>query len=292
MRWRWRMSKKIIYIKILIAIICLLFIGLFVLLFNNIQESINVDKSVVEETSMNKEEIVFDMTLPPSKQRNLKGHVKEYMSQVYDYLYKDIKWKNIQESNPYDYSGLRKKKDREDFYKVLQYSKYGKLFLVLFNSNNEDIFKKIYLSYPLNLDDIPVTENYKQKHPKQLYEEFDFIKKEDYETKKKYDNNLETDTWLYLSYKYGIGVNENEKLIYLTETKNVMFLYESYGETKSRVVFDEEGNEMTEDTIDTRKFVFKYTIDDNGYVDDVEFVKEIKLADDKYLDELWKNVRV
>ena len=32
--------------------------------------------------------------------------------------------------------------------------------------------------------------------------------------------------------------------------------------------------------------------DDKGYVDDIEFIKEIKLADDKYLDELWKNVKV
>ena len=46
---------------------------------------------------------------------------------------------------------------------------------------------------------------------------------------------------------------------------------------------------MTEDTIDTRKFVFKYTLDEKGYVDDIEFVKEVKLADDKYLDKIWGN---
>ena len=61
------------------------------------------------------------MNLPPSKQKNLKGNIKEYLSQVYDYLYKDEKWKNIQESEPYNYSELKQKKDRDRFYQVLQY---------------------------------------------------------------------------------------------------------------------------------------------------------------------------
>ena len=75
------------------------------------------------------------------------------------------------------------------------------------------------------------------------------------------------------------------------ETKNVELLFEEDGDLRSRVVFDEKGNEMTENSKDTRKFTFKYVLDKNGYVDDIEFVNEIKLVDDKYLDHLWENVK-
>lgn len=282
------MSKKLIYIKIIIIIICILFISMFAIIFNGIHKSVSVRENVVEETK--EEKIVFDLRKPPSKQKNLRGHVQEYISQVYDYLFNsDIKWKNIMEKNPY--SDLMGIKDIDNFYDILKGVAFPRLFELLFNSDNKDIFKKIYLKYPLNMDDIPVTENYKEKHPKPLFEEFYFIKKEDYETKKKYDKYLDVNTWLALNYEYSIGVNEEEKNVYVMETKNVEFLYEEDGKIRGRVVFDEKGNEMTESSIDTRQFTFKYTLDDKGYVDDVEFVDEIKLADDKYLDHLWGNVK-
>ena len=151
--------------------------------------------------------------------------------------------------------------------------------------------KRYIFPTPLNLDDLPVTENYKEKPPKPLYEEFDFIKKENYNTQRKYSSNLQTDVWLSLSYDYGIGVDETEQIVNVVEIKHVSFVIDEEGEEVSRVVYDENHNEMTEDTIDTRKFVFKYILDEKGYVDDIEFVEEIKLADDKYLDKLWGNLK-
>ena len=275
------------------VLIAILFIILFLHIVLSVNKGINERIEIKETATVEKQEIIFDMTLPPSKQKNLKGHVREYMSQVYDYLFHDIKWKNIQDPYPYDYSRLRKKENLKNFYELLKSYQYSPLFYLLFKCEEDtEVFSEMYINYPLNLDDIPVTENYKEKHPKPLFEEFNFIKKENYETKKKYDTNLQTETWLYLTYKYGIGVDEEEKTINVVETKSVTFLYEDdNGEERTRVVFDGKGHEMTEDSIDTREFVFKYTLDEKGYVDDVEFVKEIKLADDKYLDELWKNVK-
>lgn len=285
------MNKKLICIRVMIGIICLIIIGIFIHVVISIEKHISDNIEVVEETV--EERIVFDMTLPPSKQKNLKGHVKEYMSQVYDYLFHDIKWKNIKNPYPYDYSQLKKKENLKNFYEILRMTTMPRLINVLFDFENPIKYEDIYLDYPLNMDDIPVTENYKEKHPRPLFEEFDFIKKEDYETKKKYDANLETNTWLYLNYEYGVGVDEEEKTIHVGETKSVTFLYiDDEGEERTRVTFDDRGNEMTENSIETREFVFKYTLDEKGYVDDIKFVKEIKLADDKYLDRLWENVKV
>ena len=141
------MSKKIIYVRIIIAAVCLLFISIFVFLIKGIQESININDVVIEETT-EEEKIVFDMNLPPSEQKNLKGNVKKYMSQVYDYLYDDIKWKNVKNPYPYEYSILREKTDLKKFYEILRMTTMPRLVNLLFDFNNPKKFEEIYLSYP------------------------------------------------------------------------------------------------------------------------------------------------
>ena len=277
------MSKKLIYVRIIIASICLLFLGLFIFMIVNIQKTMVVEDKTVEETI--EEKIVFDMALPPSQQKNLRGHVREYFSQVYDYLYKDIKWKNIQESYPYRYSELREKKDKENFYRILKLWPYRNLFLILFNSDNKDMFEKIYLTYPLNLDDIPVTENYKEKHPKPLFEEFSFIKKENYRTKDYYDKYNEYNYWYEFDYSYGIGVDEETKTICVGEKKSVSKLYIENGIEKSGIVYNKEGNEVSA-YVETKDFYFTYTTDEKGYVDDIVYDRTETITADKYLDNL------
>ena len=211
------------------------------------------------------------------------------MKQLYNEVFKDYKFANCIELFSY-VQLVNNFKSVDSLKKLIMGMKYKSLFKILFMFNNKSLFKDLLVAYPLNLDDIPVTENYKEKHPKPLFDEFN-IKKDDYDTNKKYDNNLETVTWLHFYYEYSVGVDEEEKKVNIVETKNVELLFEEDGDLRSRVVFDEKGNEMTENSKDTRKFTFKYVLDKNGYVDDIEFVNEIKLVDDKYLDHLWENVK-
>lgn len=282
------MSKKLIYFRIIIVIICFILIGLFIFIIRNIHNSTVINEKIIEETV--EDRIVFNMNLPPSKQKNLKGNIKEYLSQVYDYLYKDEKWKNIQESEPYNYSELKQKKDRDRFYQVLQYSKYGKLFLVLFNSDNKDIYRMIYLNYPLNMDDLPVTENYKQKHPNPLYEEFNFIKKDNYKYPKVYYSEImDFDYWYEFGYNYHIGVDEENKTICVGEDKycNKVHKDRETGIETSGIVRDKEGNEAPID-VRTRNFYFTYTTDEKGYVDDIVYDRTEIINNDKYLDNMIK----
>ena len=283
------MNKKFICIKIVIGIICLIIIGVFIHVVVSIEKHITDKIEVVEETV--EERIVFDMSLPPSEQKNLKGHVREYMSQVYDYLFHDIKWKNIQDPYPYDYSRLRKKENLKNFYELLKSYQYSPLFYLLFKYEEDvKIFDEMYITYPLNMDDIPVTANYKEKHPKPLFEEFDFIKKEDYETKKYYDTYNEVDYWYEFNYSYSVGVDEDNKEICVGEEKNVSKIFEEEGNEKVGIVWDIKGEEMWP-SMETRKFYFKYTIDERGYVDDVIFDRIEIITDDKELDSLIKYER-
>ena len=282
------MSKKLFYIKVVIVSLFIIIVCMFILVLKNIQQSSKIKETVVEET-IKEEKIVFNMKLPPNKQKNLKGHVKEYMSQVYDYLYKDVKWKNIKNPYPYSYSELKEKKDLNNFYNVLKMTTLPRLVNILFDFNNVKRFDDVYIDYPLNMDDLPVTENYKKKHPKPLYEEFEFITK-------KVDNNIyytkhDMNILCKFFYNYGIGLNEEEKIVTVYETKSIETYRNFDGEIENTVVYDKKGNEITEDSADTREFVFKYTLDEKGYVDDIEYVKVNELDGDKYLNEIWQIVK-
>ena len=58
----------------------------------------------------------------------------------------------------------------------------------------------------ISLDDLPVTENYKQKHRKIYYgEAFDY--------------------WYEFNYDYGIGVDEESKEVCVIETKTVSRIF-------------------------------------------------------------------
>lgn len=282
MWWGWEMSKKLICIRIIIVFICLVFLCLFIFLFSSIQQSVNMDTNI-EETTV-EEKIVFDIRKPPNKQRiKIINHKKEYLDQVYDYIFNDKKFANCL---GYDYLSAY---DIVDGFKSLD-----SLVYLLKGAAIHELMKKLF-SYELGkdgitFDDLPVTDKYKEKHPKPLYEEFDFIKKEDYKSKKKYYSEYtNSDYWYEFIYDYGIGVDENNKIVCVEEEK---YVYKTYRDRETEeehtgTIFDKDGNEVPA-YVETRSFYFKYMTDEKGYVDDIVYDRTEVITDDKYLDNLIK----
>lgn len=283
-------SKKLLILKFIAIIIVIFIVVSLTLILRKINTGISISEQNIEIETKEKK-ITFDMTLLPNQQRIVNKHRKEYISQVYDYLFNnDVKWKNIMNDNPY--TDLMSIKYLDNFYDILKGTALPHLFELLFDFNNPNKFKEIYLSYPLNMDDIPVTENYIKNHPKPLFEEFnDIIKlKKEYNTKKYYSEDLNADYWYNFSYDYGISVDEEKKEIEIIEKKSVgkMYKYREDGEEHGGIVRDNEGNEISTD-VETRRFYFNYTLANNGYLDDVIYNKTAVIANDNYLDNMIKN---
>ena len=282
-------SKKLVYIRIVIVLVVVLLVTFIIIIFINVNNNINQSVNTVDIMETTEKEIVFDMALAPNQQRNLKGHIREYMSQVYDYLYSDKKWKSIKNPYPYDYVKLKQKGDINDFYQILKSTTMPRLINTLFSFDNAKIFDEMYIDYPLSLDDIPVTENYKEKHPEPLFKEFD-IKKDAYIASKKFYNEyMDFDYWYEFDYEYSVGVDEENKIVGVGEKKiaNLVCKDRETGEESSGIVRDKEGNEVPA-YVETRNFYFKYTTDEKGYVDDIVFDRVEVINDDKYLDNLIK----
>lgn len=275
------MSKKLIYVRIVIGIICFIFIGSFIFLIRNIQKSITVEDKIVEETI--EEKIIFDLSKPPREQRKkIYGNRKEYLRQLYNDIFKDYKFSNCIEL--FSYGQLVDNfKSVNSLKKLIIGMKYKSIFKILFMYDDKDIYEDLLITYPLNLDDIPVTEKYKEKHPKPLFEEFNFIKKENYRTKDYYDKYNEYNYWYEFDYSYGIGVDEETKTICVGEKKSASKLYIENGIEKSGIVYNKEGNEVSA-YVETRDFYFTYTTDEKGYVDDIVYDRTETIIADKYLD--------
>lgn len=279
------MSKKLFYIRIVIATICLLLICLFIFLFSSIQKSVNID-STVDETTINEEKVVFDLRKTPKQQKKeIYAHPKEYFKQLYNYTFKDEKFSNC---FSYDFFSVYEivdyYRDTENLVNVLKKFQYSALFNILFDGYRKERQTEVTILIPL--DDLPVTENYKLNHAKPLYEEFDFIKKEDYKSKKKYYREYtNSDYWYEFDYKYGAGVDEEKKEVCVGEEKYVSKVFVEDGVEKSGIVRDKDGNEIPA-YVETRNIYFKYTTDEKGYVDDIVYDRTEIITDDKYLDNL------
>ena len=162
---------------------------------------------------------------------------------------------------------------------------YDELPNILFDYNNKNVISKYFLNYPLNMDDLPVTDNYKEKHTKPLYDEFDFIKNKGYKSKAYKSKNTDLSYWYEFDYVYTIGADEKNKTIGVLERKSVDRIVVEDGEESVRSAYDSEGNEVPA-YVETRSFYFKYTTDEKGYVDDIVYDRTEIITDDKYLDNL------
>lgn len=282
------MSKKLIYIRIIIIVMCLCFIGIFVILFKSVQKSVSVEENIIEETE--KEKVVFDLSKPPSEQRKkVHDNIKEYLRQLYRSIFNDDKLVNC--TPLLSYRGLvddfKSTKSLIEFIKPLP---YRNLPIILFEFDNKELINDYFLSYPLNMDDLPVTENYKEKHKEPLFKEFSFIKKKDYKNDKKFYNEyMKFDYWYEFIYDYGVGVNEENKAVIVTENKSAALVYKERetGKEGVGIVRDKNGVEAPV-YVNTRKFYFTYTLDEKGYVDDIKYDRTEIINDDKYLDNLIK----
>lgn len=278
------MSKKLIYIRIVIATICLLFVGLLIFLSSSIQKSVSVD-NVTEETTV-EEKIVFDLRKTPKQQKKeIYAHPKEYFKQLYNYTFKDEKFSNC---FSYDFFSVYEivdyYRDTENLVKVLKKFQYSALFNILFDGYRKE--RKSEVTTLIPLDDLLVTENYKIKHPKPLFEEFNFIKKEDYKHPKVYHNEY-FDYWYEFNYNYGIGADEEKQEVCVGEDKYASKIFVEDGIEKSGIVRDKDGNEVPA-YVETRNIYFKYTTDEKGYVDDIVYDRTKIITDDKYLDNIIK----
>lgn len=281
------MSKKLIYFRIIIIVICLLFVCGFVFVISNLQHLIESKNITVEEIHTNDNQIInFDLKKTPKQQKKMIiEHKNEYLKQLYDYAFDDEKFSNCL---GYDYLSayeiVEDFKDTENLIYVFKKFVYPSLFNKLFCGYEKEISNVIIL------DDLPVTENYKQKHPNPLYEEFNFIKKESYKYPKIYYSEImDFDYWYEFGYNYHIGVDEENKTICVGEDKycNRVHKDRETGIETSGIVRDKEGNEVPID-VHTRNFYFTYTTDEKGYVDDIVYDRTEIINDDKYLDSMIK----
>ena len=240
--------------------------------------------SVIEETTV-EDRIVFDLRKPPNKQRKIiSEHRVEYLKQLYMSIFNDEKLVNCTPILSYG-TLVDNFKNIDTLIEFIKLLPYDELPNIMFDYNNKNVISKYFLNYPLNMDDLPVTDNYKEKHPKPLYDEFDFIKNKGYKSKAYKSKNTDLSYWYEFDYVYTIGADEKNKTIGVLERKSVDRIVVEDGEESVRSAYDSEGNEVPA-YVETRSFYFKYTTDEKGYVDDIVYDRTEIITDDKYLDNL------
>lgn len=270
------MSKKLIYFRIIIITVCLLFVGVFVFVISNLQQSIKIKSSIEEETNLsNKQTIVFDLKKPPYKQKKmLKGNVAEYDNQVYHYLFNDERIINTAKySGVTDYYHLVENYGEiENVYYIYKRRPLNNLINIIFSDDNVD-----YSQYAF-------TEHYIEEHPESLKKEYNNLFKENYILKNYYSETLESNIIIVANYGYDIGIDRNNEMVIITESKSIDFESEDgeyHGIRTGKKGSAWEGKELF---VATRVMYFKYTLDEKDYLNDIELDHIDVLIDDKLLD--------
>lgn len=265
------MSKKLIYIRIVVVTICLLFVCIIVFLFSSIQKSVNMD-SVIEETTV-EDKIKFDLWKAPYKQKSkLKGHEKDYEEQLYYYIFNDEKLVNTAKITPTSsYEAIVGFGEVDSIINIYKKEPLKNLINMIFSDDNID-----YSQYAF-------TDNYIEKHPISLKKEFSQYFKENYSKSgngKLYNMNYEYE----YSYRYNIDYDIEKQFVMINVDKSIDYVCEDgtggslWGKKGSKY----DGKELY---AELKTIYFKYKLDEKGYLDDIWFDHIKVLADEKELDD-------
>ena len=278
------MSRKLVYIRALITIICVVFFCSIAYLIINLNSISNMTinestatettSAIIDTTTIKKDEKKFDLNKSPREQREIViKYTKEYLQEVYNYIFEDEKFANCLGLNYLNCYELMYFTSASRLYNLLKGAPLGMLTGALFD---KDEFNKI------DLTDLPLTENYILKHPNSLREEFKQYFKEDYYIQGK-GKIYDMDYNYGFLYGYSIGYNNETKNICIHETKSIDYVCD---DDTGGSLWGKEGSKYEEKELyaELRNIYFKCKFDDRGYLDDVWFDHIEVLANEEDLD--------
>jgi len=268
------MSKKLIYIRIIIVVISLLFIGLFVVIVNDIQKSTDIAESTTNETVVEKN--VFDLKKAPKEQKNkLKGHVSEYEDQVYHYLFKDERIINTAK-----YGGSF------DYYHLIEnFGEVDNVYYIYKRRPLSNLITMIFSDEDIDYSQYAFTSNFLKNHPVSLKKEFKDCFNEDYEVVK--DNGKFKHLFTYY---YHIGIDREKQQVEIEVEKSIEYFNEETG-VNGGVVYGKKGSKYEGQELYTtlRRIYFDYILDEKEYLDDIKYSHTQIINDEKELDDSCPN---